>query len=103
MKDEFITRVGVWGQRHYSYLKKHFPTAINVMRMKGTLEQYLKDIDKDAKDMFDKLVKQLADSEGPSITGIPASGPISPRPSTAVPSVITATRLFLLVSSKDFS
>ena len=29
----------------------------------------------------------------PSITGIPASGPISPRPSTAVPSVTTATRL----------
>lgn len=33
------------------------------MRMKGTLEQYLKDIYKDAKDMFDKLVKQLTDSE----------------------------------------
>ena len=64
MKYEFITRVGVWGQRHYNYLKKHFPTVINVMRKKGTLEQYLKDIDKDAKDMFDKLVKQLADSEG---------------------------------------
>ena len=64
MKDEFITRVGVWGQRHYDYLKKHFPTVINVMRMKCTLEQYLKDIDKDAKDMFDKLTKQLADSEG---------------------------------------
>ena len=29
----------------------------------------------------------------PSITGIPASGPISPRPKTAGPSVITATRL----------
>ena len=64
MKDEFITRVGVLGQRHYNYLKKHFPTVINVMRMNGTLEQYLKYIDKDAKDMFDKLVKQLADSEG---------------------------------------
>lgn len=64
MKDEFITRVGVWGQRHYGYLEKHFPTVINVMRMKGTLEQYLKDIDKDAKDMFDKLVKQLAENEG---------------------------------------
>ena len=64
MKDEFITRVGVWGQRHYNYLKKHSPTVINVMRMNGTLEQYLKDIDKDAKDMFNKLVKQLADSEG---------------------------------------
>ena len=33
----------------------------------------------------------------PSITGIPASGPISPRPSTAVPSVTTATIFFLLV------
>lgn len=64
MKDEFITRVGVWGQRHYNYLKNHFPTVINVMRMNGTLEQYLKDIDKDAQDMFDKLTKQLADSEG---------------------------------------
>ena len=64
MKDEFITRVGVWGQRHYNFLKKNTPTVINIMRMNGTLEQYIKDIDKDAKDMFDKLVKQLADSEG---------------------------------------
>ncbi len=29
----------------------------------------------------------------PSITGLPASGPMSPRPSTAVPLVTTATRL----------
>ncbi len=29
----------------------------------------------------------------PSITGLEASGPMSPRPSTAVPLVITATRL----------
>lgn len=64
MKDEFISCVGIWGQRHYNYLKKSNPTVVNVMRMKGTLEQYLKDIDKDAQDMFDKLTKQLADSEG---------------------------------------
>ena len=35
----------------------------------------------------------------PSITGIPASGPISPRPRTAVPSVTTATVFQRLVSS----
>ena len=29
----------------------------------------------------------------PSITGLPASGPMSPRPSTAVPLLTTATRL----------
>ena len=43
--------------------------------------------------------KALKSAHLPSITGIPASGPISPSPKTAVPSVITATRLFLLVNS----
>ena len=64
MKDEFITRVGVWGQRHYNYLKKSNPTVVNVMRMKGTLEQYLTDLDRDAQDMFDLLMKQYAEIEG---------------------------------------
>jgi len=64
MKDEFVKSIGIWGQRHYSYLKKHSPTVINVMRMKGTLEQYLKDIDNEAQDMFEKLTKQLAENEG---------------------------------------
>ena len=64
MKDEFVKSIGILGQRHYSYLKKHFPTVINVMRMKGTFKQYLIDIDKDAQDMFDKLTKQMAESEG---------------------------------------
>ena len=64
MKDDFIPRVGVWGQRHCNYLKKSNPTVINVMRMKGTLEQYLTDLDRDAQDMFDLLMKQYAEIEG---------------------------------------
>jgi len=64
MKDEFVKSIGIWGQRHYDYLKKKKPAVINVMRMKGTLEQYLMDIDRDAQDMFDKLTKQLAENEG---------------------------------------
>ena len=64
MKDEFVKNIGVWGQRHYGYLKKHSPTVINVMRMNGTLEQYLRDLDRDAQNMFDKLTKQLAENEG---------------------------------------
>ncbi len=67
MKDEFVARVGVWGcgcpadtsaegrstdragrrdRRHYNYLKKKNPTVINVMRMKGALEQYLTDLNR---------------------------------------------------------
>lgn len=64
MKDDFVKEIGVWGQRHYSYLKKNSPTVINVMRMNGTLEQYLTDINQDAQEMFDLLVKQYAEIEG---------------------------------------
>ena len=64
MKDEFIARVGVWGQRHYNYLKKHNPTVINVMRLKGTLEQYLTDFDRDTQKTYDLLMRQYAELEG---------------------------------------
>ncbi len=39
----------------------------------------------------------------PSITGWAALGPMSPRPSTAVPSVTTATAFCLIVSAYAFS
>jgi hypothetical protein len=39
----------------------------------------------------------------PSITGIAAAGPMSPKPKTAVPSETTATVFFLMVSVKAFS
>lgn len=64
MKDEFVKNIGIWGQRHYNYLKKSNTTVVNVMRMKGTLEQYLTDLNRDAQDMFDLLMKQYADMEG---------------------------------------
>ena len=64
MKDEFVSRVGIWGQRHYNWLKKNKPTVINTLRMKGTLEQYLTDIDRDAREMFDRMTKEFAEFEG---------------------------------------
>ena len=64
MKDEFVKTIGVWGQRHYAYLKKHSPSVINVMRMNGTLEKYLGDIDQDASEMFDKMMRAFAEFEG---------------------------------------
>ena len=64
MKDEFIKSIGIWGQRHYEHLDRHSPTVINVMRMNGTLERYLRGIDCQAEEMLSQLVKQLAESEG---------------------------------------
>ena len=64
MKDEFVARVGVWGQRHYNYLKKKSPTVINVMRLKGTLEQYLTDLNRDTQETYDLMIRQYAEIEG---------------------------------------
>ena len=64
MKDKFISRVGLWGQRHYNFLKKNNPTVINVMRLNGTLEQYLNDLDRNAQEMLGLLTKQYAELEG---------------------------------------
>ena len=43
--------------------------------------------------------KALNSTHLPSMTGMPASGPMSPRPSTALPSVTTATVFHRRVSS----
>ena len=64
MKYAYISKIWIWGQLHYSYLKKHSPTVLNVMRAKGTLEQYLIDLDRDAQEMYDLLVKQYAGIDG---------------------------------------
>ena len=64
MKDEFVARVGIWGQRHYNYLKKKNPTVINVMRLKGTLEQYLTDLNRDTQETYNMMIRQYAEIEG---------------------------------------
>ena len=63
MKDN-LKDVGIWGQRHYQYLKENRPTTVNVMRMNGTLNSYLREIDEQADEMCFLLVKQLAKQEG---------------------------------------
>ena len=64
MKDEFISRVGLWGKRHYNFLRKNNPTVINAMRLNGTLEQQLNDLDRNAQEMFELLTNQYAEFEG---------------------------------------
>ena len=64
MKDVWIGQVGIWGQRHYQYLKENKPTTINVMRMNGNLKSYLREVDEQAEEMLFQLVKQMAKNEG---------------------------------------
>ena len=56
--------VGVCGQRHLSYLKQHLKVLYTNLLTSGKLNSYLADIDKQAEDMFLRLVEQIANREG---------------------------------------
>lgn len=64
MQDEFISKIGVYGQMHYRYLRENKPSVVNVMRMKGTLRQYLEEVNADAEERLARLETELAKNEG---------------------------------------
>jgi len=64
MRDDFISKIGVYGQMHYRYLRENKPSVVNVMRMKGTLRHYLEEFNADAEEMFARLETEMAKNEG---------------------------------------
>lgn len=56
--------IGVWGQRHQRYLKEHRRATYTALLASGKLNSYLADIDRQAEEMFLRLVKQMAANEG---------------------------------------
>lgn len=56
--------IGVWGQRHLRYLKEHRRVRYATLLTSGELNAYLADIDRQAEELFLRLVKQMADAEG---------------------------------------
>lgn len=56
--------IGVWGQRHRRYLKEHRRATYATLLTSGRLNSYLADIDRQAEELFSRLVKQVAEAEG---------------------------------------
>ena len=56
--------IGVWGHRHLRYIKENRKVLYFNLLTSGKLNRYLSDLDKQAEDMFFRLVKQMAESEG---------------------------------------
>ncbi len=56
--------IGVWGQRHRRYLKEHRRATYTALLASGKLNSYLADIDRQAEELFSRLVKQMAEAEG---------------------------------------
>ena len=56
--------IGLWGQRHKRYLQEHKRAVYITLLASGKLNSYLADIDRQAEEMFSRLVKQLSEKEG---------------------------------------
>ena len=56
--------IGIWGKRHLRYIKNHHPIRYTNLLTSCKLTAYLADIDEEANEMFDRLVKEFAKQEG---------------------------------------
>ena len=56
--------IGVFGKRRLRYLERNRKILYTNLLTKGKLTAHLAEVDKQAENMFDRLVKQLAQREG---------------------------------------
>ena len=64
LPEEEQAYIGIWGQRHLRYLKEHRRVRYANLLTSGKLNGYLVDIDRQAEELFLRLVKQMAEREG---------------------------------------
>lgn len=56
--------IGIWGQRHLRFIKEHNRSLYLELMMTGKLNGYLTDIDRQAEEMFIRLMEDMANMEG---------------------------------------
>ena len=56
--------IGRWGRMRLRYLQEHRKGLYAVLLTTGKLNDYLMDIDKQAVERFDRLIKPIAESQG---------------------------------------
>ena len=64
LPEEEQAYIGIWGQRHLRYLKKHHRVLYANLLTSGKLNSYLVDIDRQVEELFLRLVKRMAEEEG---------------------------------------
>lgn len=62
--EEETQPIGIWGQRHKRSLQDHKRVTYTNLLTSGNLNAYLADINEQAKNMFSRLVKEMAKMQG---------------------------------------
>ena len=63
LPDEEQVGIGIWGQRHLEYIKRHRKGFYTSLIIGCELNRYLADINKQAEEMFDILIRQFKQAE----------------------------------------
>ena len=64
LDEEDAQPIGMWGRKHLQYIKEHRPVLHTTLLLSGKLNSHLAEIDNRATEMFERVVKQLAEKEG---------------------------------------
>ena len=64
LDEEETQSIGRWGRKYHRYIKEHRPVLHTTLLLSGKLNSHLAEIDNRATEMFDRLMKQLAEKEG---------------------------------------
>ena len=56
--------IGIWGQRRLRYIRQYRKVFYTNLLTSGKLNSYLVDIDRQAEELFFRLVEQMAEREG---------------------------------------
>lgn len=57
-------KVGRWGMLRFNYLRKHREALYTIMLMENTQNPHLEEVDRQAQEMEQHLISQLAQQEG---------------------------------------
>lgn len=64
LAEEKQNPIGIWGQRHARYLEQNHKILYYNLLTSGKLNAHLAEIDRQAEEIFFRLIKQMANCEG---------------------------------------
>lgn len=56
--------IGIWGERRRQHLKNHQSGIYTGMLLTGMLEAHLQEVDRQAEEMYSRLVEEMSEDEG---------------------------------------
>ena len=56
--------IGLWGQRHLRYIREYRKALYTSLQLSGKLNGYLADIDQQAQERLDTIIRQMAEAQG---------------------------------------